>query len=441
MRHYVLTIKRKNHAEWFIWVLILLPFFFGLLNGFLGLPWAIRYSMDVAWVWLVVIMLRHKGSLQGKGVTGLLVWIVLFLIYTLLVYLVQYQSGLYYLWGFRNNFRRYAAFFAFVAFLKPRDVEDYFSFFDKLFWVNVIVSIYQFIVLEVNQDFLGGIFGIENGVNGYTNIYFVIIITRAVVRYMEKRESAKTCFSKCIVALLVAALAELKFFFVEIILIIVLAILFTNFTWRKFIIVAGGVAAVFSFAALLSLIFPIFSDFLSMEFFWETATSDKGYTSSGDLNRLTAIPRINELWLKNWPQRLFGLGLGNCDTSSFAIVNTPFYEQYGHMHYTWMTYAMTYLETGYVGLIFYFGFFVLVYLGIEKIERRSEGVVKSNCRTAKIVAILCIIISVYNSSMRHEAAYMAYFVLAIPFALDRCNVRKKHYRQNRKAAVPVELNT
>lgn len=33
--------------------------------------------------------------------------------------------------------------------------------------------------------------------------------------------------------------------------------------------------------------------------------------------------------------------------------------------------------------------------------------------------ILCIIISVYNSSLRTEAGYMVYFVLAIPFVFNK----------------------
>ena len=166
---------------------------------------------------------------------------------------------------------------------------------------------------------------------------------------------------KCAAVLVVAALAELKFFFVEFAIILALASLFTGFTWRKFAIILGGILGLAVCATLLMEIFPIFEGWFSFDRMLETATSDKGYTSSGDLNRLTAIPRINELWLTHWSQRVFGMGLGNCDTSSFAIVNTPFFEQYGHMHYTWMSYAIMYLECGWVGLIFYFGFFALVY--------------------------------------------------------------------------------
>ena len=131
---------------------------------------------------------------------------------------------------------------------------------------------------------------------------------------------------------------------------------------------------------------------------------------------MNAIPVINELWLTNGWKQIFGFGLGNCDTSGFAIVNTPFFERFGDLHYTWLSYAMMYLECGWIGLIFYFGFFVLVYFKIRRIEKNCIPTVKAYCRIARIMAVLCVVISVYNSSLRTEAGYMAYFVLAVPFA-------------------------
>ena len=119
------------------------------------------------------------------------------------------------------------------------------------------------------------------------------------------------------------------------------------------------------------------------------------------------------------------MGMGNCDTSSFAFVNTPFYEAYGFMHYNWFSYAIMYLECGWTGLVFYFGFFVFVFFKISKIEKNSEGMAKSYCRIAKIMAIMCSIIAIYNASLRAEGAYMAYFVLAIPFAYSRCGYGKQ----------------
>lgn len=411
----VITLKKRTQPGWLVWLLVMMPFSLGTLNDLLGVPWAIRYLMDAAWFFSLLFLLRLSPSRRTKGTQCLAMWAGGFLGYTLLVYLVQFQSPFYYFWGVRNNFRFYAAFFAFLAFLTPDDVEGFLKIFDYLFWVNVVVSLVQYFGMGLEGDFLGGIFGTEIGGNSYTNVFFIIVVARSLLLYLEKRETAGNCVSKCAAALFVAVLAELKFFFVEFILIIVLAVLFTNFTWRKLWVILCGSVAVVIGAALLTALFPNYAGWLSVEWFLEAATSDRGYTSSGDLNRLNAISSINELWLTDWGERLFGLGLGNCDTSAFSLVNTPFYANNADMHYTWLSYAFMYMETGYLGLIFYFGFFVLVHFAIRKIQKHSEGLERRYCCLGRIVAICCLVLAVYNSSLRTEAGYMAYFVLAIPF--------------------------
>ena len=419
-----ITIKKRSQTSWQIWMMIMLMLFSNMLISFFGFPWSVRYLMDVVWITSIAIIILNYHKIDSKGINNLVYWIVLFLIVTLLVYMVQYQSALYYLWGFRNNFRFYAAFFLFALFLKNQDIENYLRVFDKLFWLNAAISLVQYFAFGIKGDYLGGIFGAESGVNGYTNIFFVVVITKSIVYCIEKKETSKVCISKCIAALYVAALAELKFFFVEFAVILIMAIMLTEFTWRKFAIILGGIAGLSVCTALLMELFPVFDGWFSFDRMFATASNDKGYTGTGDLNRMTAISRINELWLTNVGLRLFGLGLGNCDTSSFALVNTPFYEQYGHMHYTWMSYSFMYLECGWIGLIFYFGFFALVYLAIGRIERSADPKMKSCCCVSKILAICCTIISIYNGSLRTEAGYMAYFVLAIPFALNRDSMRK-----------------
>lgn len=415
----VIRIPKRTFQEQLLQILIFGPLSFGFLNDLLGLPYSLRYIMDIAWVALLFIMVAHRYTKKNSNMLALEVVAVLFFVMTLMVFPIQYQSVLYYLWGLRNNFRFYIAFFAFAAYLKQDNVEAYLKCFNILFWINIAVSLIQYFGFDIEQDFLGGIFGASAGVNGYTNIFFLIIVTRSVVLYLEKKEKALVCALKCAATLFVAALAELKFYYVEFIVAVLLAVLFTNFTWRKLWLIVGGIVGVVGGAALLVVFFPDYVGWFSLEWMLEVATADRGYTSSGDLNRLNAIDQINELWLKEWPQRIFGLGLGNCDTASFDIVNTPFFKQHGDMHYTWMSHAMMYLENGYVGLIFYYGFFVLAYLGARRIEKRSTGTVRSYCRIGRIMAVMCMVIAVYNASLRAEGAYMAYFVLAIPFALGR----------------------
>lgn len=414
-----IKIKKRSQTGWGMCLIIVLPFLFGLLNELLGVLWAIRYLLDVSWLFLTVMVFRYNRQVLNNDTKELLCYILIFIGLTFSVYFIQYQSVLYYLWGFRNNFRFFFVVLVFAVFLKQSDAREYFDFFIKLFWINAVISLVQYFLWGLSGDYLGGIFGAQQGSNGYTNIFFCIIVTHSVVRYMENKESLTKCAAVCVTALLVAALAELKFFFVEFVIIIGLAALLTNFSIRKIAAVVGGLAAVMAFTTLLEVIFPYFSGFLSVDWFLQAGASDKGYTSAGDLNRLNAIPRINELWLTTWPQRIFGLGLGNCDTATYAFLNTPFFENYGHMHYTWLSYAFMYLECGWIGLIFYFGFFVLIYFKATKIQKNLTGDGVTYCRLARIMAILCAVISIYNSSLRMEAGYMAYFVLSIPFVYDR----------------------
>ena len=53
----------------------------------------------------------------------------------------------------------------------------------------------QYFVFGLERDYLGGIFGSEKGVNGYTIIFFIIIISKSLILYMSKKESALMCFS------------------------------------------------------------------------------------------------------------------------------------------------------------------------------------------------------------------------------------------------------
>lgn len=408
-----IRIRKRTQPGYLLRLLVLLPFFLNWLPG------GMKYLLDAAWLILLIFLIRFWKSLDTGNVRGLMGWTAAFFALTLAVYLTRYQSALYYLWGFRNNFRFYAAFFAFSLFATQEDAAEYWALLDKLFWGNAFLSLIQYGLFGLRGDYLGGLFGVQQGCNGYTNIFFVMMVTKSVVFYLDGKERGSRCAAKCITALLIASLAELKFFFVEFAVIIMLAVLFSSFTWRKLWLILGGCVGVAVFAALLSALFPEFAGWFSPEQMLQIAGSEKGYSSAGDLNRLTAVSDINYRVFENRGQRLFGLGLGNCDYSGFDLLTTPFYRDYSYLHYTWMSFSFLYLETGALGLLFFFGFFALVFFRARRMDRCGTGVRRSFCRVSAILSICCIMIGVYNSSLRTEAGYLAYFAMALPFMPDR----------------------
>ena len=249
--------------------------------------------------------------------------------------------------------------------------------------------------------------------NGYTLVFFCIVIGKSLLQAFEGQERYVTCFLKCITSLVVAAMAEMKFYYVAFILLLMMAAGLTRFSRGKVLLIVGAIVGIILGSSLLTFWFDGFKGFLSWEMLWKLATKDN-YSSADDLNRLSAIFTLMNKYITNVPQQIFGMGLGNCDMSDIPIFNSAFYQQYSYLHYTWFSSAMLFLETGFVGLAIYLGFFVLCVVYSVKQVRRKTGN-KMLCQLAIIMGIMCVGITFYGASLRTEAGYMAYFVLALPF--------------------------
>ncbi len=419
----ILRIEKRPLAFWLIVWIIALPLCWGTVFNLLSLPTIIKYTADVSWIGLLCFMVYRKAIMVDKKVFPLVLLVVSFLLYCSLMYIFNFQSVIYFLWGLRNNFRFYVLFFAVVSYFREDDGENFFRILDILFWINALVILIQYFVLNYAQDLLGGIFGVDSGVNASTIIFFAIVVGRSVLKYMDKKENFFLCAFKCTVSLFIAALAEIKFYFLFFIIILIMAAFLTSFSWRKLLIFIVCAVVVAVASTLLVTLFG-FDDFLSFKNIWESATQ-KHYSSSQTVNRLSAIPTLAEMVVPKFKDRLLGFGLGNCDTSSFEICNTPFYQTYGHLRYNFFSAAFLFLEVGYLGIVIYVAFFVLCFCLIRK--RTKEGLCNNlHGQIGLIVSVLAIILVVYNSSLRAEIGYMVYFVLALPF-LTKQSLNKNSY--------------
>ncbi len=406
-----LTIYKKTQSQWLVWLLFLLPFICPGLIELLKLPLAVRYSMDICWCSLLVYLMLNRSRLRRIPV--MVGWIGAFAAYAIIGGLFQLQSPFYLLWGIRNNFRFYVFFAAVVCFLKNDEKERYMECLDVLFWINAGISVVQYFVLDHNGDNLGGLFGVLAGANGYTNIFLVIYLAKTLLWHFNNREKMLSAYSKIGICLVIAALAELKFFFVEAAVIIAMTVVFARISFRKIIMAVFVVVALLVGANFLGKLFPEFMDF----FEWENLKgliTVKTYATANDLGRFTAIPTISGTIMDSSWQRAFGFGLGNCDYAAYSFLQTPFYLQYEYLHYMWFSTAFVFLEMGWVGLIFFFGFFGVVYLRTNKL-RKQGGENEVYCQLAMVTAVVCVMIGIYNSSLRSESGYLAYFIMALPF--------------------------
>lgn len=413
-----LYIKKRTASEWLVAFVLFLPFAQAFLAELIGLPDVIKFLADVALVFLLVKIFLISDQVQiGKPFHPFLVLIGIFLAYVTLTYFFNYDSIFYFIWGFRNYFRFYLAYVAYVLFVSPEDAKKWLKIFDWLYVINFFVVVVQF-AIGFRQDYLGGIFGVQKGCNGGLLVFLTIIVTKSILEFMRNEGSTLKCVLFSFMGLLISALTELKFFFILFIVIVIMAAVMTKSSVKKTVFFVFGGIMLLIFSTILSMMYDEFAGFLSIGNLWD-AMLNPNYATKEDIGRFTAIPIISERFLPDFFDRLIGMGLGNADTSSLTVFNTPFFEANSSLHYAIFSYSFLYLETGILGLILYTIFFIISFVVALKLYK-AELADAMICQLSMIFSVTCIAFMFYNVSLRSEtAAYLAFFALALPLISAR----------------------
>lgn len=395
--------------------MMLFIFFFPAVQAFLTellpIPDAIKFLCDGFLVLLLLKLFSQRFTKIDNYSMPFVVIVGLFFFITLVGYLFNYQSVFYYLWGLRNNIRMFIAFFAFAYLADWEDAKGWIKALDVLFVINFAVVILQYFS-GYGQDYIGGIFGTSKGCNGSLLIFLCIVFAKTILSFMRGEEKMSKCIFVSVASLLVSTLSELKMFFILFILILFMASFVTAHSIKKTLFFAFGAVLVVLFSTLLTVLYKDFTDFLSFDSLIKALT-DTGYATDEDIGRFTALPVISQRFLPGFFKKLFGLGLGNCDSSSLSMFNTPFFESHQTVHYSYFSYAFLFLETGFVGLALYASFFVASFFVSRKLKK-LEMADEFACQMSIILSVISLILLVYNSSLRMEIGFMLFFVLALP---------------------------
>lgn len=395
--------------------MMLFIFFFPAAQAFLTellpIPDAIKFLCDGFLVLLLLKLFSQRFTKIDNYSMPFVVIVGLFFFITLVGYLFNYQSVFYYLWGLRNNIRMFVAFFAFAYLADWEDAKGWIKALDVLFVINFAVVILQYFS-GYGQDYIGGIFGTSKGCNGSLLIFLCIVFAKTILSFMRGEEKMSKCIFVSVASLLVSTLSELKMFFILFILILFMASFMTAHSIKKTLFFAFGAVLVVLFGTLLTILYKDFTDFLSFDSLIKALT-DTGYATDEDIGRFTALPVISQRFLPGFFRKLFGLGLGNCDSSSLSMFNTPFFESHQTVHYSYFSYAFLFLETGFVGLALYASFFVASFFVSRKLKK-LEMADEFACQMSIILSVISLILLVYNSSLRMEIGFMLFFVLALP---------------------------
>lgn len=393
--------------------------FINFICDFFSVPTIIRYIPDLFIPIYIAYVFANVNAIAKRKSTKILLYIILlFFLHCLVGNIINYNSITYFIWGFRNIFRFLFIGLAAIVSFNDADINTFIKMIDIAFFVNIIICIFQYSILGYWGDAIGGTFRLGDTGGNAGLIYIMIIeLTILMNKYLNKEGTLIKLLIAMISTIFISVIAELKVMYVFIAIIILLSIIMTKFTFKKFLIITFSILVfIFGFNTLKKLD-PNTAKIMNINALMEYAGGEShGYSSQNDISRLRAFEQIDYIFFNGSKiNKIWGYGLGHCDVSSISIFNSKFAQTYDkYLHYSWFTHAMLYIETGLVGYLLFISFFI--YIIVYCIKTKNNNKYINNC--VVIISFLSIIMTFYNSSLRNDISYFVYIVLILPMILN-----------------------
>lgn len=391
-----------------IYSILFFSIIFDALIAEFHLPTAITYINDILWILLFVLLFKNRAMkrLKKQGLRSNMVILSMFAIVLLLSSLLNLVDPLLVFWAIRNTLRFYVFYVACIYYLDRSDVQYIYDCFFIIQILNFGFALYQYFLLRLSKDNLGGIFGHGNGMA--LNTYQAIVYAFFLASYFAKKQPLKKVLIIAITSLIIAALAEEKAFYVYFIVITILVVLFSKVSLKTGLIVIGcAICLPVSLSLLEQVAGKASLDILTNK----TAMMDYANYSYG-LSRINSFVQIKSMFFKdNIIHDLFGLGFGKCESSGFNIFTSPFYKQFGKLQYMDFTHEKRFLETGYLG----FGTFLLLF--IDNIRLMLKKIIASRKNdlfaiSTLAINVIAIISCWFSCALIVGEAYIIYFGVA-----------------------------
>lgn len=422
-----IKIRHRTDFEKVIFGIFIVVFGEGILSIFVPQIHPVYYLVDLLNTILFVGMIkkRLREKQRNSYLDFFYFLILLYIILAVIGAIVNYSNIMLHLWSFRNYFTTLLFFVECVSFEHTYKID----FLNKLTWINFMICLIE-VLLGYRQDWLGGLYGVSGGqVNGALNILLIIICTRFIVQYINKEISVLNILSVGVTSLMVATFAELKIFYVEVVVIFVLASLVTKFSLKKIVLIISGTIGILVAIRYIFLIFPdIDKKMFTISYMWNYLTNPGGYVGqfahdAGDVNRLAFWDKCVALF-QNKVELLFGFGIGNCDQIELLGLKSYIYMQHGGLHYYMFPLPMILLQQGVIGMLLYILLFVALFFAVLKKYKSNDYISKSQMQMTLILCVMAFIITIYDTSLLGKGGYLFFYIISLPFINHRVSKKE-----------------
>ncbi|MBU3180686.1 hypothetical protein [Clostridium psychrophilum] len=344
----------------------------------------------------------------------------------ILVALIVYEFNDYpikaYLWGAREIITSLIFMWGCIKLLEKKDIIKLVKLFYIIFIFNFFMILYQYFRLGLIGDSASGIFGTTIGNNEFQVIFLLLATICTLTLYVNMKIKLKYCILCLSICLIISAISELKVYFLLLIFIIILQFILMKFNKKTVLIAMGSLILLLLFTQLLYKVHPGYLDLFSIQKLL-SYSGGNGYTSKGDVNRLTGLHSVVRYINYRTSTLLFGIGLGNGQyilVKGYHInIMSRFYSEYGNfLHYTWFTQTLVFVETGVVGFLLYIARYIALFIEYIIMTKKNKRI-RMYSTIGEMTVLISIFLIFYDSVMQTEIGiYFSYFLLSVPFVLQ-----------------------
>lgn len=305
----------------------------------------------------------------------------------------------------------YAGFSVFMISIYIMTIDDYKKLFNIFFYyqfVNLACTIYQYFVLGYYQDMNNGAFTGGSSQDFFCGI-LAIYYYSGYIRKEEPFWKVVFVFLSCGI---IAILQEEKFILAEIALAIVYQAVIGKKNIKNIFIISASAILV---PIVVSTMGEVNGDYASESLsnsnnIWENLTTEgAGY----GFPRFGSTFLISRFFSFSSTNDLFGLGCGACENTNLSWADTTFLDHYGYLNYFQYPIQLGFLQTGWLGIILYIGFFVSIVVYNFKCKKHAPLKYKSYFDVAIMISLICVSLIWYNQTLKWYYAIMPFLFLAM----------------------------
>ena len=393
-----------------VYAIVIYSFVVKFLVGDLGLPSLANYVCDgLLLLALCFALIKPKaGYLTTVGFKRIGLAVLLFWLVATSSAILNGIEPVLYIWAIRNTFRLFGFFYCCVRLLDANDVRNLMKFFVGFFWVNVLVCSFQYFVLGTGQDNTNGLLGTGSGGNSMINVLMFAMMAYHLFAYNTGKGRLWQVIIVAAACCYISAIAEIKVFYVELVLLIGLMVLVQKPSFKTGLVIVLAVLLLAIGIQVLAMFNPGFADYFTLDNIIESS-SKGGYSNADNLNRLTAVTTLDGMFMTSARDHMIGLGFGAGQYCQFF--ESALFSLYGKvLNWNWFTDAAVFLETGWIGLGLYVSILVLIALGSFR-NRKHAAADPSVLGMSLAVAVLSIFLIVYNCTLTVDPG--CYFVAVL----------------------------